>query len=295
MTVNSVPTGRGQQEVAASAVTSPSSRTWSARTIAIRCARTGALIYVGMVALVMVKADRLVFPAPRSDPNPLVEGARQLDLTASDGVPVHALVFNSPSPDSPVVVQFHGNGEVVGSNQWIGVELQRLGLGAVLVEYRGYGRSVGYPPNELGLYADASAVMDRLHDSGISKARTVLWGFSLGTGVAAEMASRGYADRLVLQAPFTSVPDVAARVAPFLPVRWLLKQHFDTFSKADHITVPTLVIHGDADPVVPFDMGQTIARAIPGARFVRVPDGGHEYDYGKGRWIFEQIAEFVQG
>lgn len=252
-------------------------------------------VYVGMTAFVLVKANDLIFPAPTSDQSPLLEGARWIETPAADGRIVHALMFDPPEPSAPIVVHFHGNGEVVGWNQPLAVELRRRGFGAVLVEYRGYGRSAGTRPSEEGVYADAEGVIGWLRASGVEKQRTVLWGFSLGTGIAAEMAARGAGGWLVLQAPFTSVPDVARRVAWFLPVGTALRERFDTVSKAARITVPTLVLHGDADPVIPFAMGETVAKAIPGARIIRVPGGGHEYTYGRGGWVFDEIVAFVRG
>ncbi len=262
--------------------------------LAIRVLRWGAIAYGLMLVSAFIGARRLVFPAPTTDAGPLAVGARRVELVADDGVAVHAIVFDPPDAEAPVVVQFHGNGEVVGWNQAIGAELRSLGCGAVLVEYRGYGASAGARPSEPGLYADAAAVIRWLSGEGIARERTALWGFSLGTGVAAEMAARGFASRLVLQAPFTSVPDVAARRVPFLPVRLLLRDRFDTLAKTSRIAVPTLVIHGDADPVVPFEMGERVARAIPAARFVAVPHGGHDYEYGRGRWIYRVIADFIR-
>ncbi|MBK7976781.1 MAG: alpha/beta fold hydrolase [Deltaproteobacteria bacterium] len=257
--------------------------------------RIGTATYVGLLAFVAVKANDVVFPAPSSDDGPIVKGARAITARAADGHPVHALVFDPPDSRAPVVVQFHGNGEVVGWNQPLGLELKRRGFGAVLVEYRGYGKSTGVRPSEDGLYADAEAVIQWLRAAGVGPGRTVLWGFSLGTGVAAEMAARGAGSALVLQAPFTSVPDVASRVAWFLPVRTLVRERFDTLSKAARITIPTLVIHGSADPVIPFRMGEAVSRAIAGAKLVRVRGGGHDYTYGRGGWVFDEIAAFVRG
>ncbi len=259
-----------------------------------RILRLVAIAYVALLASAFVASRRIVFPAPTTDQGPLVAGARRVEMVADDGVAVHAIVFDPPDERAPMVVQFHGNGEVVGWNQGIGVELRSLGFGAVLAEYRGYGSSVASKPSEIGLYSDADAVIRWLRAQGITRERTVLWGFSLGTGVAAEIAARGEGARLVLQAPFTSIPDVAARRAPFLPAHLLFRDRFDTLAKSSRIAIPTLVIHGDADPVVPFDMGERVAGAIPGARFVPVPNGGHDYDYGRGRWIFRMIADFIR-
>ncbi len=254
-----------------------------------------AVAYACITLGVVLFATQMIFPAPKDDPTPLVAGAHVLTLTSADGVPVHALVFDPPSDDAPIVVQFHGNGELVGIDQWIGGDLEKLGFGAVLVEYRGYGRSSSVGPTERGIYADSSAILDHLRASGLPDSRIALWGFSLGTGVAAEMASRGYGSHLILQAPFTSIPDMAMLKFPYLPARWLTPVDFDTLAKAPRIHMPTLVFHGDADPVIPFEFGKRVAQAIPGATFVPVAKGSHDYRYGRRGWVFEQIAAFVRG
>jgi hypothetical protein len=145
----------------------------------------------------------------------------------------------------------------------------------LLVEYRGYGGSRGAEPTEEGLYLDAEAALDMLNERGVDRSRIVLWGTSLGTGVAAEMARRGRGSRLVLVSPFTSIPDLVSHAAPFLPAQALVEDHFDTSEKSSAIRIPTLIIHGDADEIVPFTMGERLSHEIPGARLLRVKGGHH--------------------
>lgn len=120
-------------------------------------------------------------------------------------------------------------------------------------------------------------ILDELARQGIGPQQVALVGISLGTGVAAEMAVRGRAASLILVSPYTSITAMAARVVPFLPTRWVCPDRFDTLSKAPRLRVPTLVIHGDSDEVVPFAMGQQVAAAIPGAT-LRVVRGAHHND-----------------
>ena len=218
---------------------------------------------------------RALFPAPRDAGPDVPPGATQLALHADDGNPVHAVHFPAPE-GAPTVVHFHGNGETLRTLLPFGVELHRSGLGVLLVEYRGYGSSPG-EPTEAGLYLDAKAALDALDRDGVPSARVVLSGTSLGTGVAAEMAARGRGARLVLMTPYTSIPRLARRFAPFLPTGWIIDDRFDTLSKAPRLLLPVLIIHGDADEVVPYAMGQELAAAIPGARLITVP-GGHHND-----------------
>ena len=218
---------------------------------------------------------RALFPAPHDAGPAIPTGATLLELRADDGNLVRALHFPAPA-GAPTLVHFHGNGETLRTLLPFGVELHHRGLGVLLVEYRGYGSSPG-APTEQGLYLDAKAALDALDRDGISSARVVLSGTSLGTGVAAEMAAQGRGARLVLMTPYTSIPRLARRFAPFLPTGWIIDDRFDTLSKAPRLRLPVLILHGDADEVVPYAMGQELAAAIPGARLITVP-GGHHND-----------------
>lgn len=220
-----------------------------------------------------------VFPTAEVGASRLPEDFERHTLVARDGVVVHALELRAP-PGARTVVHFHNNRETIASRVDVARELRARGLGVLLVEYRGYGVSRGPEPSEEGLYLDAECALDMLARRGAGPDRVVLWGTSLGTGVAAEMAQRGRGARLVLVTPYTSIPGLvtdAVRVLPPLSARVLVPDHFDTLAKCGAIHVPTLVIHGDADEIVPVWMGESVAGAIAGARFVRV-EGAHHGD-----------------
>jgi pimeloyl-ACP methyl ester carboxylesterase len=221
----------------------------------------------------------LLYPAP-PHPQPFrpASGVQALASRASDGAPVFAVEIPPPGPGARTVVVFHGNGETLEGRMGLALGLARRGLGVVLAEYRGYGDAAASgAPDEAGLYADASAVLDELARRGTGPSQVALVGISLGSGVAAEMASRGRAAALVLVSPYTSMPDVAARVLPLVPARWLCPDRYDTLSKAPSLRVPTLIVHGEEDELVPFAMGRTLAQAIPGATLRAVP-GRHHND-----------------
>ena len=229
-----------------------------------------ALLVLGSRAV----ARKILFPAQDVRVIVALSGFVEHRLVARDGVVVRALELRGAT-DATVVVHFHNNREVAEDSVGIARELATRGLGIVLVEYRGYGGSSDGSPSEQGLYLDAEAVLDLLAARGVGPDRIVLWGTSLGTGVAAEMARRGRGGRLVLVTPYTSIPDLVTDVAPFVPAGVLIGDHFDTLAKASAIEVPTIVVHGDADEIVPFRMGERIAAAIPAARLVRIVGGHH--------------------
>lgn len=266
------------------------------------------LSYASLCLLARLAYPRLLFPAPRlAAPPPEVatwtaRGAELLFLAQPDGGATPLLYRPARDPGGHVVVLLHGNGETMFDRLPLADVIVARGLGVAIVEYRGYGLAHGAPPEEEAIYADAARALDELASRGVTPERVVIWGTSLGTGPAAEMARRGRAARLVLVTPFTSIVDIAARFAPFLPVRLLLAHRFDTRAKAPSIACPTLVVHGTDDEVVPFDMGEAVARAIPTATFVRVPGAHHNDLFAAGRAgaprpdeLLERVLRHLEG
>lgn len=236
-----------------------------------------ALLGLGCAAFVVVArgvSRRFLFPTRY-----VISSAKPADfathtLTARDGVLVHAIELPAAA-GARTVVHFHNNRETAEARIDLARAIHARGMGVLLVEYRGYGASGGAEPSERGLYLDAEAALDMLAARGIGPQNVVLWGTSLGTGVAAEMARRGRGARLVLVTPYTSIPDLVTDLVPLAPASMLLADHFDTLSKSADIHVPTIVVHGDADEIVPFWMGQRLAQTIRGARLVRIAGGHH--------------------
>ncbi|MDB5216902.1 MAG: hypothetical protein JWO86_4829 [Myxococcaceae bacterium] len=237
-----------------------------------------AMAYALMVLAARLLHRRVLYQPPDDASAELPEGATLLTAKAADGVPVNALVFDNPRA-TRTIVHFHGNAETAEANAFLAREMKKRGFATVLVEYRGYGRSKGTSPTEEGLYLDAAAVLDALAARGLKPADIVLWGQSLGTGVAAEMAKRERGARLVLVAPFTSTVDMASRVIPFMPVSMVMIDRFDTLSKAPGIAAPALVVHGDIDDVIPFEQGEKVSKALPHGTFLKVPEGRHDNLY----------------
>lgn len=236
---------------------------------------------------------RVLYQPPDDEAAKLPDGAVLLTARAADGVTVNALDFDAPKA-TRTIVHFHGNAETVSANAFLAREMKKRGFAVVLVEYRGYGLSRGTSPNEEGLYLDAVAVLDALATRGVGPDRVVLWGQSLGTGVAAEMAKRGLGSRLVLVAPFTSTVDMAARVVPFFPASMVMIDRFDTLSKAPAIMLPALVVHGDIDDVIPFELGERVSKTLPRATFLKVPEGRHDNLY-KSTSVLDALAAHAGG
>ena len=199
--------------------------------------------------------------------------ARLLDIRTEDGLSLRAAWFSSGVPDAPVALFFHGNAESAAQNGPLAAALAVGGVDAVLAEYRGYGGMPG-SPSEAGLVFDGEAVLAALRANGVSPARTVLVGRSLGTGVAVELARRSPPALLVLVSPYTSFADLGrGLVGPFAPL--VVADRFDNLSKIGTLTCPVTILHGTMDEVVPFRMGERLARAGKDVRFVPLEGRGH--------------------
>jgi fermentation-respiration switch protein FrsA (DUF1100 family) len=221
-------------------------------------------VYAAIAAWVALRQRSFVFPAPPRGRAP-VHADHLVSLLSG-----HSFVY---LPGDPVVVHFHGNGEDLADAAGLIDFYRSFGAGVLAVEYPGYGSSPGIA-SERGLYASAEAALRWLRDDQRVES-VVLSGQSLGSGVAVEMAGRGFGRRMILISPFTSMASLGQRFFPWLPVALLVRDRFDTSSKAPAVDMPVLIVHGTRDEVVPFVMGAALSRAFPHATLQPISGGQH--------------------
>jgi hypothetical protein len=192
------------------------------------------------------------------------------------------------SPGLPTLVFFHGNAGDRTDFLTQGLVYHRHGWGVVLASYRGYSGNPG-TPTQAGLMEDARATIAAVAPH---VGPVIVWGHSLGSGVAAQMASEGRAAGLVLEAPYTALVDIGAQQYPYIPVRLLSLDPFDTASLVSRISVPVLIFHGTDDPVIPFAMGRKLADLL-GARATFVPMNGVGH-YPHHRDLSDTVLQWAQ-
>jgi fermentation-respiration switch protein FrsA (DUF1100 family) len=230
--------------------------------------------YLGLGALMYFAQRALMYFPDRARTPPAAAGfaqAQEVTLETADGERV--IAWHVPPRDGkPVVLYFHGNGGALNLRADRFRKIVAQGIGLLALSYRGYGGSSG-KPTEDGLIADARAAYAFAAER---YPRIAVWGESLGTGVAIALAAEEPVERMILDAPFTSTADIAADLYWFLPVRLLLKDQFRSDQRIERVSAPVLILHGEADDIIPIAYGERLLAMIPGKKqMVRFPGGEH--------------------
>jgi uncharacterized protein len=235
-----------------------------------------------------VLLDALIFFPARHVPDP-PPGVDERWIVAEDGVRLHAW-YAPPDPGAPVLVWSHGNGGNVANRADVVLALRARGVGVLAYDYRGYGRSDGRP-SEAGVYRDAHAAYESERARGTAPGRIVCFGESLGSAVTLRLATERPCAGVALVAPFTTLADVARR--HYGPLGALAGDRFDALSCVRRLAVPLLVVHGDRDEIVPYELGERLFAAAPEPkRFVPAP-GAHHNDVFDGAGVLDAIAAFA--
>lgn len=220
--------------------------------------------YGALVLLVMIFQDRLIFfPEKRLLVLPNEVGLTYEDVCfrAEDGTELHGWFVPSASPKA-VILHCHGNGGNISHRIDYLKNFNHLGLSSFVFDFRGYGKSHG-SPSERGIHLDARAAWKHLTgERSIPPGKIVIYGESLGGAVAAQLASEELPGGLVLHSAFTSLPDMAAKVYPFLPARWLARYQFDTLGHVARVQCPVLIIHSKEDEIVPHSHALELYAAV---------------------------------
>jgi uncharacterized protein len=233
--------------------------------------------YLGMAVLLYVTQRSMMYFPDTVHTSPTQAGlpeAQEVELKALDGE--YSLVWHAPPRgDRPVVLYFHGNGGALRYRVERFRKLLREGIGLVALEYRGFGGNGG-TPTEAGLTADAEAAY-AFAASRYPEKQIVVWGESLGTGLAVAIAAEKTVGRVILEAPFTSAAAVAAERYWYMPVRLLMKDQYRSDERIGKVKAPVLILHGARDHVVPFAMGERMFEMTTAHKnIVRFVDGDHE-------------------
>ena len=255
----------------------------------LRIVRVALIVYISLILVFSALQTWMIFPGAASQgqkhalirPSPNHE---LIELRSPSGERITALFGAALTPDGtphpnpksqPTILWFYGNGMCLADCFSEFNEFRRMGNNVLIPEFLGYGMSEG-KPSEASVYATANAAWDHLISRpDISKGKIIVGGWSLGSAAAIELASTRPVAGLMTFSAFTSMKEMARRVLPWAPTSLMLHHHFDNESKLRRIKIPTLIVHGENDSIVPFDMSQRLHEVAGHATYIPIPAADH--------------------
>ncbi len=219
----------------------------------------------------------------------------EVALKTGDGLTL--LAWHRPPRDArlPTLIYFHGNAGHIGMRADKVRPYLDAGLGVLLTTWRGYSGNPG-KPDEDGLYHDGRAARDYLLSSGVAPGEIILYGESLGTGVAVQLAAEQAPAAVVLEAPYNCIADVAQARIPLLPVKPLVLDRFDSEAKIAGVAAPLLIVHGARDGTIPVRFGKKLFAAASEPKQMQIyPNAGHNdlYEHGMGRLTLDFLQQSI--
>jgi fermentation-respiration switch protein FrsA (DUF1100 family) len=256
-------------------------------------------LYAGVTALIYFQQSSLIYypdAAGRgltATPQQIGLAFENVELTTEDGVRLHGWFIPSDSARGTVLF-FHGNAGNISHRLDSIATFNRMGLNVFIFDYRGYGQSQGRA-TEAGTYRDAEAAWSYLVETrGIDANNIIVFGRSLGASIAAWLASQYTPTALILESGFSSVPSMAQRMYPFLPVKWLSRFNYDTRQYVSTIASPLLVVHSKNDEIVPYAEGRLVFDAAPANKQFLDIRGGHNDGFiVTGRAYTDGLSAFI--
>lgn len=261
--------------------------------------------YLAFGMLLYFMQERMVFlpdlPGRELDATPRHAGFDYSDVTieTSDGLSLHGWYVDAPSPRGTVLF-LHGNAGNISHRLDSIAIFHELGLDTFIIDYRGYGQSEGIPSEE-GTYRDAEAAWQYLvNERGKDPEGIIIFGRSIGGGVASWLAARHKAAAFIVESSFTSAADMAAHFYPYMPARIISRLKYPVAENIASVESPVLVIHSPDDEIIPFAMGKALFEAAPSPKAFIELAGDHNNGFLLSRDRYRQglagfIAEHLDG
>ena len=245
--------------------------------ISRRVAMAAGAVWLGVFALLAVGQRELLYlPAgvPVAPQAVGLAGVDEFKLATPDGEQLTTWA-KAAAPGKPTILYFHGNSGTLAFRANRFGKFLSEGWGLFAISYRSFNGSSGHPTEARNI-ADAKFAYDTLRGRGVAPSSIIAFGESLGTGVAVQVAADREVAGVVLDSPYTSIPDVAAELLPIFPVHLAVVDQYDTLAHIANIKAPLLIFHSVNDRVIPVAMGRRLAEIAPGRKHLVIdPDGQH--------------------
>ena len=251
------------------------------------------IAYIVVIIFVYFYQRNLLYhPSENNYQNDTIQfNYQEIFIKVNDEIKLKSWIINKDLKNFKTLVFFHGNAGDLSNRIYKLNELDKLNINILLISWRGFSGNEGYP-TEKNLYEDAEAAVKWLNKKKVSNSQIILYGESLGTGVAVEIASKNNFNSIILESPFTSIENSAKIYYPYLPVSFLLKDRYDSISKIKKINSPILIMHGRKDDIVPFFMGKKLfekANSPKDSYFTDIDDHMMEFN----SQLLNKIKDFI--
>jgi len=242
-----------------------------------------AFVYILLCVMMYVMQRSMMYITSPQKPSLTesgVKGMEEISVTTEDGLELFGWYKAPFPPEKPTIVWLHGNASNVALTTAQAFAYLKAGYGLLAVEYRGYAGNPGRPSEE-GLYKDSRAFIEWLKSRGTKENNIILYGESIGSGPALQMAMEYPAlNTIILQSPFTTMIEAVRKHYPYMPNKWLVKDKYDNFSKIDKIKAPLIVVQGTEDFIIPYSHGVKLYEAAPEPKsLITIEGGGHNDMY----------------
>tara|TARA_Y100000996_G_scaffold117480_1_gene87510 strand:+ start:295 stop:1095 length:801 start_codon:yes stop_codon:yes gene_type:complete len=216
----------------------------------------------------------------------------EIFIKVNDEIQLKSWIIKKDFKKLKTLVIFHGNAGHLSNRIYKLNELYKLDINILLISWRGFSGNKG-SPTENNLYEDAEASIKWLNKKGVNNNQIILYGESLGSGVAVEVGKENNFNSIILESPFTSIENSAKIYYPYLPVKLLLKDRYDSINKIKMINTPILIMHGKKDDVIPFSMGKELfEKANSPKHSYFTTDDDHMMEFNSS--LLQKIKNFIE-
>ena len=216
----------------------------------------------------------------------------KVKITTGDKIDLVGLFYNKNIENSKTILFLHGNAGSLENRTYKLNHFKDLNVNFLIIAWRGFSGNMG-KPNEVGLYEDARSAISWLNMRGIQDENIILYGESLGTAVAIEVAQNKNYAGVILESPFTSMINMGKKDYPFFPISFLLKDKYESNKKINKVSCPVLIIHGKVDKIVPYTMGEKMYELANQPKFFYSQKyGDHMVDYDEN--LLLALRKFIQ-
>lgn len=248
------------------------------------------VLYCLVVALLYSLQTRLIFYPGVLQPDfkfKLGSNDEEVGIHTTDGEKISGLFFPNTSED--VILYFHGNAGDLSGWQFVADDFKALGYNFLIIDYRGYGKSTG-KISEKGLYLDADAAYRFLLKKGFAPDNIIIYGRSIGSGIAVDLAANRTCKGLILEAPFTSLATLANEKFPFFFPSLYIRYRFDNISKINAVRCPVIFLHGSNDSLIPPSHSARLFKKFKGRKkLIMINEASHNDLH-----AFREYDEFIQ-